>query len=299
MTHDCPMISYSQNFEDVVLNRVFQDVACGFYVDVGANHPVNDSVTKHFYDEGWSGINVEPGRIYATLAAGRPRDLNLNLVASDVAGEVSFYEGTAPGMAGVAATLPESIRRFDGDRRASTKPALPLKDILALHAAGRVIEFLSIDVEGHERAVIAGNDWSRFRPRVLVIESTLPGTPTPCHENWEDLLLAADYRFAYFDGLNRFYLRAEDYDRLHGRFGPPCVFDRFITAELHQLRTGSPDVVAATRELTAERNYLARHVDELHHIIEEQQRLLEGVGYRSLKVAKFISGLRRKLRVAA
>ncbi len=55
-----PMVSYAQNGEDVVLARVFGDRRAGFYVDVGAGHPVVDSVTKHFYDLGWRGINVEP-----------------------------------------------------------------------------------------------------------------------------------------------------------------------------------------------------------------------------------------------
>ncbi len=54
------MISYAQNQEDVLLNRVFQGLSDGFYIDVGANDPVVDSVTKLFYDRGWTGINVEP-----------------------------------------------------------------------------------------------------------------------------------------------------------------------------------------------------------------------------------------------
>ena len=54
------MISYAQNFEDVVLNRVFHNIANGRYIDVGGYDPVVDSVTKHFYDKGWSGVNIEP-----------------------------------------------------------------------------------------------------------------------------------------------------------------------------------------------------------------------------------------------
>ena len=55
------MISYAQNQEDVLLRREFPDCTNGFYIDVGANDPVWDSVTKHFYDRGWHGINIEPG----------------------------------------------------------------------------------------------------------------------------------------------------------------------------------------------------------------------------------------------
>lgn len=297
------MISYSQNFEDVVLNRVFADVSAGFYVDVGANHPERDSVTKHFYDNGWSGINVEPGRIYRTLADARPRDVNLNVVASDRTGTITFYEGDAPGLAGVNPEVPSNLRLYVGDRVALPMPAMPLREILARHAPGRPIDFLSVDVEGHERAVLAGNDWLQFRPRVVVVEATLPGLPTPCHELWEDLLLQADYRFAYFDALNRFYVRHEDAERLLPRFGPPSIFDRFVPVELMKLRAGTPDVALAVKELTAERDCYARQVTELHTRLVEQCALTEGLGRRSrdvgLGVARLLSRISRNLRPAA
>ena len=68
-----PMISYAQNFEDVILWRALRDVPNGFYIDIGAGHPVADSVTMHFYEHGWRGINVEPdpGSSPSSLAAGR------------------------------------------------------------------------------------------------------------------------------------------------------------------------------------------------------------------------------------
>ena len=72
------MISYAQNFEDVILWRAFKDVNCGRYVDVGAFHPEIDSVTKWFYDQGWSGINIEPvPESFDALNAARSRDQNL------------------------------------------------------------------------------------------------------------------------------------------------------------------------------------------------------------------------------
>src|SRR6202034_3167272 len=78
------MISYAQNFEDVMLRRVFRDRKQGFYIDVGAMDPVVESVTKFFYDEGWSGINIEPNEwFYSKLLQDRPRDINLNLAVGE------------------------------------------------------------------------------------------------------------------------------------------------------------------------------------------------------------------------
>jgi hypothetical protein len=71
-----PMLTYAQNFEDVMLARLFSKQADGFYVDVGGWHPEIHSVTKFFYDRGWRGVNVEPiRRNWEAFVAERPRDI--------------------------------------------------------------------------------------------------------------------------------------------------------------------------------------------------------------------------------
>ena len=85
-------VSYAQNHEDILLGRVFPGPE-GFYLDVGANHPTFHSVTKLFYDRGWSGINVEPSPlVFDRLVADRPRDRNLNVGLSDRDATLTFYE---------------------------------------------------------------------------------------------------------------------------------------------------------------------------------------------------------------
>src|SRR6266702_2947068 len=87
------MITYAQNFEDVMLARVLPDRAWGFYVDVGAGDPEYLSVTKWFYDLGWAGINIEPNStLYAKLVAARPRDINLDCAAGAAPGSAPFFE---------------------------------------------------------------------------------------------------------------------------------------------------------------------------------------------------------------
>ena len=85
-------ISYAQNMEDVLLWRCFKDLENGTYIDVGANDPSEDSVTKAFYDRGWSGINIEPiQRHHDDLTAQRPRDINLRVAAVRVRYIRSFF----------------------------------------------------------------------------------------------------------------------------------------------------------------------------------------------------------------
>ena len=77
-------VSYARNFEDVLLWRALRGVKNGFYVDVGAAHPDTNSVTRAFYDRGWSGINVEPTvELSLRLKAARPRDINVQIALGE------------------------------------------------------------------------------------------------------------------------------------------------------------------------------------------------------------------------
>lgn len=242
--------SYAQNFEDVWLWRAFGDIESGFYVDVGAFDPEEDSVTKLFYDSGWTGINIEPGARFGRFEIMRPRDTNLNLAASDQTGELAFCDRVdAPGQSSV-------VRSGDGNAAATRAvPCTTLTALLDRHAAGRHIHFLKIDTEGHEARVIAGNDWSRYRPEMLIIESTVPGTNDPNHETWEPILTDAGYVFAYFDGINRFYVRGES-QALREVFAVPVnVLDGFTRS--HPAAERILDSLShRNRQLEAERSRL-------------------------------------------
>lgn len=217
-----PVISYAQNGEDILLRRVFAGQAEGFYLDVGANDPVDNSVTKLFSIAGWRGINVEPEpTAFRRLEADRPADVNLNVGLSDHAGRLRLYG--SPGL-GFYSTEPEILVRCMGVDPRSVRPhdvpVITLREVCERHV-DRTIDFLKIDVDGHERAVVEGGDWARWRPRVVLVEDL-------CTPDWEPLLRAADYLPATFDGLNRFYVRAEDRDLLP-RFHPlPNYADDFV-----------------------------------------------------------------------
>ncbi len=242
------MTSYAQNHEDVLLDRVFPRGIPGFYIDIGANDPVRDSVTKHFYDLGWRGVNVEPGtHPFELLSAARERDVNLNVGVSDEPGELTFFE-YPPELSGASTFSAEQAARHRDSGFASVErkvPTITLAQLCEEHVTGP-IDFLSIDVEGLERQVIAGGDWTRWRPRVVVVEATLPATTVPTHEEWEPLLLAADYVFAAFDGLNRYYVASEDGSE-HARLAavlavPVNVTDNYqpygLSKQIQELRWG-------------------------------------------------------------
>jgi FkbM family methyltransferase len=178
-------------------------------------------------------LNVEPHYLFfGALVAPRPRDVNLHVALADAPGEATFYE--VPECIGWATLDEPSARKIQASGREvqpRTVPVMTLAEVCEQHVQGP-IDFLKIDVEGAERAVLAGADFTRWRPRVLVIEATEAGSPVPTHEAWESLVLAADYLFATFDGLNRYYVRAEDRELLPVLQVPVNVFDDYVLAEL-------------------------------------------------------------------
>ena len=222
------MVSYAQNGEDVLLARLFPKGLQGFYIDVGAHQPVVGSVTKHFYDQGWHGINVEPAaEPFAALREARPRDVNLCVGLSDKPGTLTFFES---GGTGCSTFSPDAAdhQRVSGIPFAEREvEMLTLAQVCEDHVEGE-IDFLSVDVEGHEGQVLLGADWKRWRPRVVLVEATEPLTTVSSHEAWEPTLLDADYLFATFDGLNRWYVRIEDAKLLEALRTPANILDDYI-----------------------------------------------------------------------
>ncbi len=229
-------VSYSQNFEDVMLYRALKNVSKGFYIDVGANDPIVDSVTKAFYDRGWRGVNIDPSlKAFASLSAMRPRDVNLNLAVGDADRELLFYDVSVSGWSTLDANVAKK-HKDDGiavsERVVSVKKLL---DICEEYAKGE-IHFLKVDVEGAEELVFSGMEFLKFRPWIVVVEATLPNSSTLNYASWEPKILDGGYEFVYFDGLNRFYTAKERYELKKSFLIPPNVFDDYVLYEIYALR---------------------------------------------------------------
>jgi FkbM family methyltransferase len=202
--------SYAQALEDVVLSRALRQVEKGFWIDVGAHHPLHHSVTKSFSVRGWCGINIEPvSQWFAELVKDRPSDINLNLAASSFDGMVELHEILGTGLSTTVKDVADRARGFP--QTTITVPCRTLSSICAEHVRDDV-HFLKIDVEGAERSVLEGCDFERFRPWIIVVEATEPLTTVQSHYAWDSILVNADYDFSLFDGLNRFYVASERMD---------------------------------------------------------------------------------------
>ena len=224
-------VSYAQNFEDVILWRVFKDISLGFYIDVGANDPIVDSVSHAFYERDWRGIHVEPTPEYSRKSRElRPDEIVIEAAISDIPGELVFFDIPKTGMSTGHENIAKQHSILGWFSQRITVKTMTLAEIFEI-AHGREIHWLKIDVEGMEGAVLRSWKVSEVRPWVVVVESTHPNSAEASFEDWEIQLLSRGYQFVYFDGLNRFYLH-ESRSILRPRFDtPPNIWDDFVLTE--------------------------------------------------------------------
>jgi len=193
------VVIYNPDFIDLILLYALKDVEKGTYVDVGANDPLYESVTKIFYDRGWSGINIEPQKEYHDLLqTDRPRDVNLCVGAGDREDEMVLYGNLQ------WATMERTI----GDEKIQTiVKVMPLSKIMDENLCqGAEVHFCKIDVEGFEKQVLEGIDLNRHRPWIFAIESVDPRKRKNTFEKWEHILIDNDYVLALGDTYNRYYV---------------------------------------------------------------------------------------------
>ncbi len=224
------IISYAQNFEDIILWRALKHVTRGVYIDVGANDPIIDSVTQLFYEHQWSGINIEPLAIHwQALQNTRVRDINLQCAVGACESEITMWSCDIRGWASADKAVVAHHTEQGHFGLYTTVKQRSLNSIWMEYGLEEV-HFLKVDVEGYESAVLEGIDLHRHRPWIIVVEANRPASTEEVYVVWEPWLVAADYRFVYADGLNRFYLAAERFELSSAFKYPPNFFDDFVKA---------------------------------------------------------------------
>jgi FkbM family methyltransferase len=165
--------SYSQFNEDLLIDLLFLIKDKGYYVDVGANDPIFNSNTKRFYDKGWCGINIEPGiEQFEKFRSSRRRDINLNVGVGSIKGKMVFYRVVGDSTLSsfnknVAMKMAEKYELKVAEEEVDV---LRLIDICDEYVKGHQVDFMSVDAEGFDLDVLKSNDWSRFRPSLVMVE---------------------------------------------------------------------------------------------------------------------------------
>jgi FkbM family methyltransferase len=188
--------SYSQEGEDLILERILGHKKAGFYIDVGAHHPRRFSNTCRFYQRGWRGINIEPNpEALKLFQQKRKRDINLGFGIAKGEDHLTYFMFNEPAL--------NSFDRAAAEQRQNSKYRIvgtksiavrPLANILNDYMPDVQIDFMSIDVEGYDLQVLESNDWARFRPTLLLVEATHFNLASPTTEPIHIFLEDRDYK---------------------------------------------------------------------------------------------------------
>lgn len=173
-------LSFSQCGEDMIADFVFRVLGIRYpsYLDIGAHHPRLYSNTHYFYQCGSRGVNVEadPGLI-AAFEEERSLDVNLNVGVA--AGGLSpgsslpFYVLSTPTLNTFDREEAERCQAMGTHRieKVIEVPAVGVMDLIREHFPDQAPDFLSLDVEGLDLAILQEIDFRKCRPVVICVET--------------------------------------------------------------------------------------------------------------------------------
>lgn len=249
------LITYAQNREDLYLYALLGDRGNGTYVDVGCNHERLHSVTRLFYELGWRGLNIDANPAFAAeYAAGRPDDVFLNVGVGEHAGELTFR--VYPQHDGLSTFDPAIMEVHASAPYPHHDVAVPVRTLAAVleEAAITRVDFLKIDVEGLEDAVLRGLDLAAVTPSVVVIEAS---RRSAC----EAVLFPFGYQREMFDGLNDYYVSEPDAAAgvtMHNYAGRVLAREVYTAREI-EMMSGGP----AHQRMSRMRTHISRTAQAL------------------------------------
>jgi len=164
---------FSHTGEDILLNGVLKNKPYGFYIDIGAYDPIHYSNTYLFFVRGWNGINIDANPDFIKkFNQSRPKDINISAGVSDKPGELIYYQYKN----GVFNTFSkEKMKQYGHPIKKTKINVLRLDNILDNYLPkGTIIDFMNVDVEGFDLRVLKSNNWKKYRPNIIAVESDKP-----------------------------------------------------------------------------------------------------------------------------
>lgn len=170
-------ISFSQQGEDIIIEKFFREQKIGFYVDIGAYHPVTYSNTFLLHKRGWRGINIDPNpETIRLFQLARKEDVNLQCAVASTSKEYVYNIFNMSAVNTIDDTHAAHWSSVEGFEIVTQQNiiAIPLKEILNNHLPLNMkIDFMNIDVEGFDLEVLKSNDWNKYRPTLIMVEEQL------------------------------------------------------------------------------------------------------------------------------
>jgi FkbM family methyltransferase len=185
--------------ESELKRSFFRDSGPGFFVEVGANQPFELSQTWDLEQRGWTGILVEP---QPDLAAALKQHRSAKVLAEACSSKVNSGKRLTLHLAGPHSSFDRDLNLENVKPHGSAVVPTRTLDEILIEAGAPTIDFISIDVEGHELDVLDGFDLARWRPRLILIEDLL------LHLRLHRHLVRRGYRWLRRTGINNWYVAA-------------------------------------------------------------------------------------------
>jgi FkbM family methyltransferase len=196
-----PVVSYSIEAEDLVIRRLFNDVLCkgkprpGYFIDIGAFHPIVHSNTYLLYTEGWRGLNIEPNPEYIEeFKTQRPDDVTINAAISGEPAKLTYHRFSNGLLNGFYGPDIVAIHVANGQTYLGSVEidCISVAELLT-HVKTADIDLLNIDIESMELTVLSAWDWTNRRPKIICVEIHADTIPNVLQSNVSSLLMTQGY----------------------------------------------------------------------------------------------------------
>jgi|LakMenEpi03Aug12_release.lakeMendotaPanAssembly.Ray.scaffolds.fasta_scaffold24082_5 FkbM family methyltransferase len=168
--------SYSQCGEDLIVRHIFDSLKKDkiTYLDVGAHHPFHLSNTAFFYQSGSRGINIEPNPfLFNEFKQWRGNDINLNIGVGTESAHLDFYVMDSPLLSTFSEIEAKNLVHTYNRKIERKFPVsvLPISSIIEEYSSSSFPDFLSLDVEGLDEAIIKSLPLNNYKPAVICVET--------------------------------------------------------------------------------------------------------------------------------
>jgi FkbM family methyltransferase len=205
-------VYFGMSGEDAVLRHMFKWRLAGGkpgrFVDIGCAAPVHISNTYLLYALGWRGLGIDPNPDFAPAWRDvRPEDVFENVGVGETSSTAYWFRNLKN--IGMSKICPVDERPGpDFSEIGTTVKIERLDELFARHLPDQSIQLLSIDVEGAELGALMSNDWNRWRPEVIFMESHIFTFEQPREDKAIDYLYQQGYRLTGRIGANVILRRA-------------------------------------------------------------------------------------------
>lgn len=168
-------ISFSKSGDDIQLMKLINNNTPGTYVDIGCWHPIKASNSYFFHLRKWKGLCIDPNpELKSLYKKYRPSDNFINVGVGNSNSILQYYMFEESSMNTFSKEFVDKHKLYSKIKRTKNIPVYSLKEILDANLdKNDRLDFFDIDVEGYDLEVLKTNDWNKYRPKVITVETDI------------------------------------------------------------------------------------------------------------------------------